>query len=277
MRMRGETHYATNITDKLALKLLALYATGKWTYSKLCERFGLSKDQVAGIISGKTFRHLPRRYRHKTRTNLKNEKGKEYGQLKVLCRARNGNKGLAKWKCRCSCGRVIVTSGNSLRGGKTSCRSCVRAKRKYPRSIVSKELKSTYAAWGNMIQRCKNHPRYRNRGIKVCQRWKQSFANFLEDMGEKPSLELELERRNNDEGYSPENCKWATRKEQTRNTSRNHKITIQGVTKTITDWCLFYGTNYSTAIQRIKWGWDAKRAVKAKPKPHWRNNYAVEG
>jgi hypothetical protein len=93
-------------------------------------------------------------------------------------------------------------------------------------SILISKFKSEYLAWRNMKKRIFNinhpkYPRYGGRGIKICDRWLESFENFLEDMGPKSSQELQLERNNNDGNYEPSNCRWAFRWEQMNNTRRN--------------------------------------------------------
>ena len=82
-----------------------------------------------------------------------------------------------------------------------------------------------YRSWSNMKDRCLNNnnkdfKRYSDRGITVCERWRNSFENFLADMGPRPSLKHSVDRIDNDKGYSPENCRWGTKSEQSRNRSR---------------------------------------------------------
>lgn len=90
---------------------------------------------------------------------------------------------------------------------------------------------TTYTIWGHMKQRCSNkaNPRwcdYGGRGITVCERWRDSFENFLTDMGARPSLNHSLDRVNNDGPYSPENCRWATRKEQAINKREDYWLRV---------------------------------------------------
>ncbi len=117
----------------------------------------------------------------------------------------------------------------------------------------------TYTTWGQMIQRCTNpkskeYPRYGARGIKVCERWRK-FENFLADMGLKPAG-LSLERVNNDGDYEPDNCKWATPLEQSRNRSNVIQFTHKGKTQNLTDWARESGIPKSTLHRWYKQGRD---------------------
>lgn len=124
----------------------------------------------------------------------------------------------------------------------------------------------TYQTWINMISRCKypSHGSYKYcgaRGIRVCDRWKD-FSLFLADMGERPSTKHSIDRIDNDGHYEPGNCRWATRAEQHRNMRQNVNVTIDGVTKCVTDWAREYGMVPSTIMARINvMGWDPVRAV----------------
>lgn len=122
-----------------------------------------------------------------------------------------------------------------------------------------------YNAWKNMRRRCStpSNPRfeqYGGRGIKICRAW-DSFEQFLKDMGPRPSGKHTIERVNNDLGYTPENCVWATYKEQNRNYGRNHLVTIGGYTQCLTQWCEDLGVNRSTIFSRIHRGWGEMEAL----------------
>lgn len=99
----------------------------------------------------------------------------------------------------------------------------------------------TWNRWRSMKARCtlvnqKSYPRYGGRGIKVCDKWLNSFIDFLNDMGECPGADWTIERIDNNSDYEPNNCKWANRHQQNRNTSRTHLIDYQGKKLCITDW-----------------------------------------
>ncbi len=123
-----------------------------------------------------------------------------------------------------------------------------------------------YGVWDAMIQRCTNlnHASYHvygGRGITVCNRWRD-FSKFFEDMGKRPSPKHTIERVDNNAGYRPENCRWATRHEQMRNTRRNRFITFNNETMCLIDWAKKTGIHYVTIHNRLgKLGWSIERAL----------------
>lgn len=157
--------------------------------------------------------------------------GRRFGRWVVLKRVDNNKARQTRWLCECNCGTIKEIEGASLKRRHTKSCGCLRLelvkKRVYKHGYAMKGNRTDiYNSWMCMKQRCNNPETpdfkyYGGRGIKVCKRW-CNFKNFLNDMGEKPKG-LTIERLNNDKGYSPDNCKWATRKEQSRN-NRNTKL-----------------------------------------------------
>ena len=122
-----------------------------------------------------------------------------------------------------------------------------------------------YNSWSNMIQRCTNHKKwdykhYGGRGIKVCDRWRK-FANFLADMGHKPSVKHTLERARNNGGYSPSNCLWVLQPKQANNKRNNRWLTYRGKTLTVAQWSRAIGLNMGTLHDRLRQGWSVERTL----------------
>ena len=129
-----------------------------------------------------------------------------------------------------------------------------------------------YATWVAMKQRCtdpdcNSYHRYGGRGIKICHRWVFSFLDFLQDMGQKPTPKHSIERKNNNGDYEPDNCVWATAKQQANNRRNNRVLTIDGKSQTVAQWAEEFNVGERGIVNRLERGWDAKRALTA---PVWR-------
>lgn len=140
----------------------------------------------------------------------------------------------------------------------------------------------TYRSWQAMRNRCCNPNdirwhRYGGRGISVCDRWLNSFENFLSDMGEKPDG-MTLDRVDNDGNYEPDNCRWATSKTQGRSNYKARMITAFGKSKLLVDWANETGIKRETISRRLNSGWDAERALAERPKfiNRWHGKEAAE-
>lgn len=123
-----------------------------------------------------------------------------------------------------------------------------------------------YGAWTEMNRRCRDAKRpgwaaYGGRGVTVCDRWAKSYPNFLADMGARPGKGYSLERKDNDKGYSPDNCRWASKKAQANNRRNSHMITIGGVTQTLQQWCDEFDIPDTTVHNRLRRGWTPYDAI----------------
>lgn len=133
-----------------------------------------------------------------------------------------------------------------------------------------------YSTWAGIVKRCysPNNRGYKNygaRGITMCDRWRYNFAFFVADMGPKPTSKHSIDRINNDGPYSPENCRWATSKQQCNNYRENTFLVIEGRRQTITQWCEERNVPVSTAINRLyRQKWTPEQAFGFAPQPKWR-------
>lgn len=196
--------------------------------------------------------------------NFSNLSGRKFGRLKAIAPAFK-KRSSYYWKCDCECGKSKVVLGAKLTGGRTRSCGCLRTEMLIARASTHRMSKTrAYGIWNGILNRCNNknvaaYPRYGGRGIKVCDRWMR-FEPFYLDMGEPPA-NYSIERKDNDGDYCPENCVWATRLEQNRNSRKNVYLTINGVTKCISEWASIIGVKSGTLHARIKRGWTVEAAV----------------
>ena len=193
--------------------------------------------------------------------------GQKFGRLEVQGFAGSVNKKLT-WNCICVCGNTKIVLGCSLRNGHTQSCGCLAKEGNHTthghkrNKIPSKE----YRACIQMKNRCFNinYPGYKNyggRGIIVCPKWIESFESFYRDMGDCPNG-MSLDRKDNDGNYEPENCRWATQRQQQNNKRNNDKISYKGETKTQAQWARSLGMNASTLRKRLHGlGWSEERAL----------------
>lgn len=183
--------------------------------------------------------------------------GQVFSRLTVIHRADNSAAEGARWLCRCACGTEKVVKARELKQGNTKSCGCYRVECTKARSLTHGKCRTpSYNVWVGIKYRCynPNDPRYLDwggRGITICDRWLDSFENFLEDMGEKPKG-LSLDRLDNDKEYSKENCRWATPREQNQNRRNNKNYRLaSGDIVCITEASRRLNVNYSTLVKYL--------------------------
>ena len=197
--------------------------------------------------------------------SVKNSIGERFGRLVIVGMATKSKHGHTRWLCRCECGKTIEAFQYNLRSGASKSCGCVRPGPVTHGHTKGGKVSRAYNSWASMINRCgtpsnKYFCNYGARGIKVCDRWRESFAAFLEDMGE-PGDDMTIERVDNNGNYEKDNCRWATRKEQNRNKRNNRMLTYQGRTQCVADWAEELALRPRTIWSRLRIGWTVDRAL----------------
>lgn len=176
---------------------------------------------------------------------------KRFGRL-TATKLLDKNFGRSIWIFSCLCGNEIIRQKKGVVSGKIQSCGCLKTEllQKNKRTLRHC-FKGEYNVWKGIKARCFNpsndhYKMYGGRGIKMCSEWKNSFDQFIKDMGERPSLEHSIDRIDNNGDYKKENCRWATREQQTRNTSRNLNVVVGGEIKCLWDYAQEINKPYNT-------------------------------
>lgn len=194
--------------------------------------------------------------------------GGRFGYLVVESRDLTRGCKPLRWLCKCDCGNTSVVHGSSLRTGNTRSCGCL-----YRRAIGDRarthglSQSSFYSVWNGMMARCynpqsPNYSYYGGRGISVCEMWRKSILNFIEDMGPRPEGTT-LDRIDNNGNYGPGNCRWATRGEQSVNKRTSRVITAFGKTQCLREWAEEKGIHKGTLQARLRRGMPIEIALTA--------------
>lgn len=207
---------------------------------------------------------------------LDNLTGRKFGRLLVLTQApKRPHQRLIYWVCRCDCGVVREFCASNLRAKVSQSCGCLarelmaKRRRSHGHTCNEKGYTPEYTAWLQMKQRCVG--KYLSKGISVSLRWGK-FNNFLADMGNKPSAAHSLDRKDNAKGYTRNNCRWATAKQQARNKSNNRRVSLNGKTQTLSEWAEELNLNYNTLKNRLRIGFSPAQALQKGSLRSWQKN-----
>ena len=192
--------------------------------------------------------------------------GQRFGKLTILAKQGSTKNKKTLWLCLCDCSNIVTIQGDNLKAGITQSCGCLQKElatiKHTTHGMTNTKI---YEVWQHMHSRCrdkadKSYKDYGGRGIKVCQRWGR-FENFYFDMGDLPEG-LTIERIDNSKGYFPDNCKWATIKEQANNKRTNIIIEYQGQHLTLSQWADKIHVKYPALWDRVrKAHWPIERAL----------------
>jgi hypothetical protein len=196
--------------------------------------------------------------------------GQTFGFLTVIADAPDRHRSFRVQVVSCVCGTIKTVSLNALRKGEIKSCGCMKVAlgiaANTRHGYSAKGGRAEYNAWGSMRERCHNprhhsYSRYGGRGITVCDWWRSDFANFLADMGPRPSPAHSLDRIDNNGNYEPGNCRWATIDQQASNKRTNVKVSAFGETLHMREWSRRTGLSASGIKRRLAHGWSPERAL----------------
>ena len=198
--------------------------------------------------------------------------GEKFGFLTAISASELRSGKHVIWNWSCVCGAVVQRSGSYVRRRETASCGCKfkeivgRPHITHQGSTRDSKLYGTYTSWASMKVRCKEGSKhykslYFDRGITVCDEWATDFSRFLADMGIRPSKKYTLDRIDNNKGYFPSNCRWATQEVQSNNKTNNVRVKYQGMEMTLAQWERKLGLTRNSISPRLRLGWSLEDAL----------------
>lgn len=194
-------------------------------------------------------------------SKIKDLTGQKFNKLTVIGIA---SRNPLYWECRCDCGNIVHVRPSNLKQGQVKSCGCLHHKGNPTHNLSRTRI---YRIYKKMIRRCysKDEPAYVNyggRGISVCDEWKKSVETFYKwAISNGYEDNLTIDRIDNNGNYSPENCRWTTYQAQSNNRRSNITVEINGISKTLMEWCEEYDMPYKRVHMRIKNGWEPINAL----------------
>lgn len=199
-------------------------------------------------------------------------KNKRFGRLTAIKHAGRNERNSALWLCTCDCGNEKLVAYAELKTGRTKSCGCIRRERAAQMNAKhGMSYSKEFVSWTKAKDRCFNskHPafhKYGGSGITMCDKWKNSFEEFYSELGLCPRGHT-IDRIDNNKGYEPGNCRWASKKTQSQNSVWPRVVTIAGVSKNISEWAAVYGISNSVIYNRLnKLMWPIEQAVTTPPR-----------
>lgn len=217
------------------------------------------------------------------KTKIQDLSGLRFGKLSVLdFGGRIGSARKAAWNTVCECGTNGLVSSDNLRSGVVKSCGCNHSNRGSHKMSNTRQ----YGIWCGIIRRVEDPDNQYYKDVKICQRWRNDFQDFWNDMKESYRDGLTIDRKDNKGHYScgqceechkngwPMNCRWITHAEQMHNTSQNHIVSWEGESMTLTRLCEKMGRSFNSVFARLKLGWPLKDAI-LRPKFTRRSSFLV--
>lgn len=191
--------------------------------------------------------------------------GERYGKLVVIKRVENDKNGASMWECQCDCGNKKIVRGNSLKRGNTKSCGCLVVKP--PNTKHGESGTPLYRKWISILRRCESpkcpyYKDYGGRGITVCEEWHDflMFKKWVEETQQ--NKDFTIDRIDNDKGYSPDNCRWASKKVQANNRRSNILFEYKGDIHNLEEWSKILNFDYKRVHSRMyKLGWSFEKSI----------------